>query len=571
MGHPPSERPPADPATLSGEPSPVVSLLVRSRLLSALFVIAVALGLTVPGIGAVPPIDRDESRFVQATRQMHERADYIDIRLGDEARYRKPVGAYWAQALATAPLGGAAAPVWAFRLPSILGAVLAGLATLGLGTLLFGRRAGLVAAVLAVATIGIAVEARLAKADALLIGLTALAQALLAHALFAPDRGGAGGKRTPLASAAFGLVLGLGALVKGPILLGIVAATSLAMLWRDRSIARLARVWSWPALLVFLLVVLPWFLAIQNTSAGRFLADSLGRDLFGKLQGGQEGHGAPPGLHLVLLPFVAWPATAFVAAALPLLRDWRERSVFFLLAWIVPAWLAFELTPSKLPHYPLPLYPALALIAAGGIARARLLGPRWRGGLATLAVLLPVAVAIGVLGWFLYAERRIPAGLETGFALSIGLAGLSAFAVFRDRLERASLLAVAGAAALYITLFQLVPPRVPLLFPSVAVVEAANAALRCRPIAFASTRYREPSLFVAAGTRTRFLDAAEGAAFLAGGPCRLLVVTEEEEATILLAGTSAGSPVARIAAIDAFNYSRGRRMTLVLLARSPVP
>ncbi|MBL9048375.1 MAG: hypothetical protein JNK34_13920, partial [Tabrizicola sp.] len=36
--------------------------------------------VTVPGIVAVPPIDRDEARFVQATKQMAESGDYLDIR-----------------------------------------------------------------------------------------------------------------------------------------------------------------------------------------------------------------------------------------------------------------------------------------------------------------------------------------------------------------------------------------------------------------------------------------------------------------------------------------------------------
>ncbi len=36
----------------------------------------------------------------------------------------------------------------------------------------------------------------------------------------------------------------------------------------------------------------------------------------------------------------------------------------FCLAWLIPTWLFFEVMPTKLPHYLLPAYPALALLVA---------------------------------------------------------------------------------------------------------------------------------------------------------------------------------------------------------------
>lgn len=47
-----------------------------------------------PAISALPVADRDEARFVQASRQMVESGDYVDIRFQDEPRYKKPVGIY---------------------------------------------------------------------------------------------------------------------------------------------------------------------------------------------------------------------------------------------------------------------------------------------------------------------------------------------------------------------------------------------------------------------------------------------------------------------------------------------
>ena len=43
----------------------------------------------------------------------------------------------------------------------------------------------------------------------------------------------------------------------------------------------------------------------------------------------------------------------------------HEKGARFLLAWIVPAWIVLELVVTKLPHYVLPLYPAIAILIAG--------------------------------------------------------------------------------------------------------------------------------------------------------------------------------------------------------------
>ena len=52
-----------------------------------------------PGFFQIPPVDRDEARFAQATKQMLESGQYVDIRFQDEVRYKKPVGIYWLQAI----------------------------------------------------------------------------------------------------------------------------------------------------------------------------------------------------------------------------------------------------------------------------------------------------------------------------------------------------------------------------------------------------------------------------------------------------------------------------------------
>ena len=64
------------------------------------WLVLVCLVAFLPGFFTIPPVDRDEARFAQATKQMLEGAGYVDIRFQDEVRYKKPIGIYWLQAAA---------------------------------------------------------------------------------------------------------------------------------------------------------------------------------------------------------------------------------------------------------------------------------------------------------------------------------------------------------------------------------------------------------------------------------------------------------------------------------------
>ncbi len=51
------------------------------------------------GLDTISPLDRDESRFTQASYQMIESNDYININFQDEIRAKKPIGIYWLQVI----------------------------------------------------------------------------------------------------------------------------------------------------------------------------------------------------------------------------------------------------------------------------------------------------------------------------------------------------------------------------------------------------------------------------------------------------------------------------------------
>src|SRR6516164_6052529 len=173
------------------------------------------LALYAPGLAGIPPLDRDEARFAQATRQMVETGDFVRIRFQDEARNKKPIGIYWLQAAAVAAFSSpASAAIWPYRLPSALAATGAVLLTFGLGArLLDSRRAGFVAAVLMASALGLVAEAHLAKTDAALLAAMIAGQAALGLAYLAIRAGRRVGWPLPVS---FWIAEAAAILLKGP-------------------------------------------------------------------------------------------------------------------------------------------------------------------------------------------------------------------------------------------------------------------------------------------------------------------------------------------------------------------
>ncbi|RYG17391.1 MAG: phospholipid carrier-dependent glycosyltransferase, partial [Caulobacteraceae bacterium] len=158
----------------------------RGPLLAAL----VALFAGLPVLMLLPPLDRDESRYAQATSQMLESGDFVDIRFQDEPRWKKPVGIYWMQAVAVAATSKVEnRDIQPYRIPSILGAMMAAAAIAWAGAAMFGQRAGFLAGAMLGATFLLSTEAGIAKTDAMLCGAVTLAMAALARIYLATKAG----------------------------------------------------------------------------------------------------------------------------------------------------------------------------------------------------------------------------------------------------------------------------------------------------------------------------------------------------------------------------------------------
>src|ERR1700709_877532 len=138
------------------------------------FLILCGLLLFLPGFFNIPPIDRDEARFAQATKQMVETRDFVDIRFQDEVRYKKPVGIYWLQAAVVDTAAALGLPraqlrIWLYRIPSLIGAIGAVLLTYWTALAFVTRRGATLAALILCSSVLLGAEARLPENQATLL------------------------------------------------------------------------------------------------------------------------------------------------------------------------------------------------------------------------------------------------------------------------------------------------------------------------------------------------------------------------------------------------------------------
>ena len=157
--------------------------------------VLVSLLTFLPGFFQIPPVDRDEAYFAQATKQMIETGDYVDIRYQDDVRYRKPVGIYWLQAAVVNTASALGVPkalnkIWLYRVPSLIGAIGAVLGTYWCALAFVSRRGAVLAGLMMSASAILSVEARLAKTDAMLLFTMVMAMAVLGRAYLASRRDG---------------------------------------------------------------------------------------------------------------------------------------------------------------------------------------------------------------------------------------------------------------------------------------------------------------------------------------------------------------------------------------------
>ncbi len=555
----------------------LVSFATASHLRAALFLMLVSFAAFLPGFFTIPPVDRDEARFAQATKQMLETGDFVDIRFQDENRYKKPVGIYWLQAGVVKAAERIGVPrarlrIWLYRIPSLAGAIGGVLLTYWAALALVSRRAAFLAGVMMATSILLGVEARLAKTDAMLLLTVVAAFGAMARAYLAEHGERAANMREGRNAVIFWSAIGAGILIKGPVILMIVGLAIVALAAFDRSTQWLRRLRPLAGALFASAIVLPWFIAIFIRSGGSFFTDAIGNDLFAKVAGGQESHGLPPGLYAIAFWVTFFPGAFLAGIAAPAI--WRARAepgCRFLLAWVVPSWIVFELVPTKLPHYVLPLYPAIAILIAGAIDGQALSRHRWLQRGTIWWFLLMSAAAIMLIALEIIVGQRL-GPLAWPFLAAAVIFSLFAWLLFRvDGAETSLLRAAAASVMLSFAAYGAILPSLHGLFPAASLAAYLRGSGCGNNPDVVTAGFHEPSLIFLAGTGINQGVGSSAADFLNGGPCRFALVESREVRSFVQRADAIGLRYAPGPRIEGINISIGQTVNIATYRSDRVP
>ncbi len=567
-------------------------IAARPRLAAAVLV-ALALVAYLPGLVALPPVDRTEIVYAQSARGMLERGDLLDARFLDERFPFRPIGIYWLQMASGALLGPSAwASIPTYRLPSLLGGVLAVLAVWWLLRPLLGARRSLIAAALFAVTPIVALQAQLAIPEGPLLFAIVVAQLALLRLYCA--REGEGDMGLALL---FWVAQGFGILLNAlavPILsLVIVAALSVF----DRDLSWLKRMRPAVGVPLMLAIAAPWLLVRAHFDGVPFSSLTFPETLRA-LGGAQDMK-----WKAVPLTFTLGFVLGFLPGALllvPALRDlWTNRAAplqRFLLAWIVGYLVYLELISSK-PA----LYTVQAMFPAAAAAVALTLERNGRLELPPLMLRLPAwAVLIGLMaifaGGLTYAGVPPSAPIVLGAAAVTAVLTLAALAASENRPALWLTSSIAGFALLLGFTFGVVLPSIEKIWPARRIADAiaplrrcaagpvclvllpqreggsphASAPLRvCGPAPVSVLGFREPSSVFLLG-RDSNADAETIAKRMAGTEPGIVVVEDrwQPEVAQALAQHKAKAPE-RAGCVTALNTMRGCPLSFSIYVTGP--
>ena len=497
--------------------------------LAALFILT--LWMALPGISKVQVIDRDEARFAQATVQMVESGDYLKINFQDKARNKKPAGIYWLQAASVkAFTDPGERKIWTHRIISTLGALLAVFATYWGALAVLGRRGAFVAGAILATSLVFVAEAHIAKTDAVLCGLSALTLACLLRLQKQDNR---------LTAFIFWVAMGCAVMIKGPITPLIILLAVIAYSVWNKGARWLKPLINIPGIIIAMLIVIPWAVAIGIATDGAFFSDSLVGDMGSKVASGQESHGAPPGTYLATLFLGFWPGILLLVPGLAFAKiiaslqsgDLALRNaVRLLICWIVPFWLILEITPTKLIHYPLPLYPAFAILCAGALFAMMETGAfrKTRRVSAVLFLFAALALITAIFGGDALLSDR-PSVFLFSFPLFVALAFAATISMWMGDIRTALISALALTLTLTPITYQFILPNLTQLRLSDRIASAMQAS-NLKPARVMSPGFTEPSLVYKIGTGILLGDKADRAINSGLKTGDLLLIDRELEA-----------------------------------------
>ena len=313
-------------------------MLRRSRetLLAALLVAAVVPYFLNLGVSSI--WDANEAFYAQTPREMIEAGDYVTPSFNFQLRMNKPVLSYWHVAAAYHLFG---VSEWSERLPIAIGAVGIIATAFGLGRLLGGTFAGLLAAVVLATSPRLVLLARRIIIDVHITMWTGLVLLCFALAETRPQR-----RRLYLCL--MYVAAGFGVLTKGPVAVFLPAVVFFIYLASQKRLGDLRRMMLPTGAIISLAIVVPWYYFLYREHGWEYI----GSFIFGENLGryaeavGEQSRGVLFYIPVMLADLFPWSAMIPIA----LWWTWRHERhdrVARLLSYGSPRSSSFFRSPAR--------------------------------------------------------------------------------------------------------------------------------------------------------------------------------------------------------------------------------
>jgi 4-amino-4-deoxy-L-arabinose transferase-like glycosyltransferase len=460
----------------------------------------------------------------------------------------------------------------ACRFFSSVGIAIACFFTFLLARRFLDAKAGLWSIAILASTLLILVEGTAATSDGILLPCMVAVMVLFARSL-------ASGLRwyhVPI----MGLALGLGLLAKGPVaLLPIVVILVTLRLIRKSEIpigSHFGQVGGAAALGTLLFVA--WAIPANNATGGEFLRLGIGHHVLARAARPLESHGGrfllnlPYYLPVIIAGFFPW--TLHLPGSISAVLRGRVGGVYFrelFLAWVVSIVVIMTLVATKLPHYILFTWPAMALAVGGTLAavsQGRLadVDRNWlRGGIYFFG---PVAAGLVVTLFAAPLWLHLPGAIVPFWAAAAVLLAVSVLAMrqqLQDRPQASAITLLIGMGVLLLPTTLGVMPALERTKVSPALAQAITQRTD-QNVPVATFGYGEPTLNFYVGRRIEPLADQEAVARWAGRPQPgVLIISKDALAEVERRHGSLG--LTEIASKRGLNYAKGKALEVAALLR----
>lgn len=391
----------------------------RQTLLAALLAAAVLPFFLNLGVSSI--WDANEAFYAQTPREMMEAGDYVTPSFNFQLRMNKPVLSYWNVAASYRLFG---ISEWSERLPIAIGAAVIIAAAFGLGRLLGGTLAGLLAALVLATSPRIMLLARRIIIDVHITMWTALVLLCFALAESRPSH-----RRLYLCL--MYVAAGFGVLTKGPVAVFLPALVFFVYLASQKRLGDLSHMMLPQGAVISLAIVVPWYFFLYREHGWEYI----GSFIFGENLGryaeaiGEQSRG--PLFYVPVMLADLFPWSLMIPLALWWgVRERQDRIARLLVIWIAVIVVFFSLSGTKEDLYILPIVTAEAALIGAMLAKAGDSGPvAWFTG--ATAVLLTATGALAVWVFALAHRYALDGATFIGATAAVGGVGALAWVLRR--------------------------------------------------------------------------------------------------------------------------------------------